>query len=66
MKKKFFTKKRLKKGAITMIEIVLILVVIVIACIGAFGAIGSKMNEKSKEVYDILEDPSAASSPWGE
>lgn len=60
MKKKFFTKKRLKKGATTMIEIVLILVVIVIACIGGFGLIANSMNDKTEQVKNILENPDQA------
>lgn len=64
MKKKFFTKKRLKKGATTMIEIILIIVVLVIVCVGAFSRLGGKMTEKVDGITEELSD--ANTSIWGE
>lgn len=59
MKKKFFTKKRLKKGATTMIEIILIIVVLVIVCVGAFSTLGKTMSGKVKDINDELSGADA-------
>ena len=55
MKKKFFSKKRLKKGATTMIEIILIIVVLVIVCVGAFSALGNTMKSKVEGIDKELQ-----------
>lgn len=54
MKKKFFTKKRLKKGATTMIEIVLIVAVIILVCVTAMTALGKTMSGKFGEIEGVI------------